>query len=1222
MSGRIDPNTLNASNHSMKTILQQIQDETKVEWKQIFDGFVVSGTFDQIKAVNELVKNKLTEKKHGKNVFSPSLSRHVSSCDKASPAPPVMTPSTETFRKTRDQSYETTSTSSSQVDNQSSANELMPETQVIDACVQSSQLSLNPDDVLQSVLEKYHSNEPQTFKKVKTDASDKYSSLNGFPTSEVVTDSGVVFSDANVPMKKTAKKTQQEEKRKKHCRPTTSGTSSEQIKGKKDVSITSQLDDEIAEERKSYACDLQAKEEEIHAIKTENESDSTPPVGKEENAKQSQTLERNTTSNVISNTNQELGVTGKGTYMFDTVTGLRVWLTKGDITSQQDDILLSPIDPSLSLKSDFLKRIFRKGGEAIKQEYLHKKDSHAHPHDPVITGGGNLPCRAIVFAVLPLWNNEVQDKKKRKQQIHRHLKEAIIRASACGHKSMALPLLRQDGNDIQDSAEIIVRVIASFGKNIDPMHSGINEFRIVCKDEASLAVVLNEFSSFSFHPGQLFFVNRSSSINNLVQAEETDITLASQNSQRNKPEMHDLSSEKVSSMDPDKEASSRNETSTNKTTVDHIDEPQAPSKSSEVTVGKEKGPPLPSISPSCQVDSASHQNHIDWDTKHEAEEDGSPSDVKHGKELTIGNVPSSCGRYTTSHVASNGNHQRVIITDTGFRKFDTVTGLKVVLVKGDITSQKVDVLVSPIDSSFSFKSDLLKRILEEGGQAIKREYLSIKGTNAPSQDPVIIGGGDLPCRALLFAFLPQWNNEIEDKQKCKKQIHRRLKEAIMLASGYRHKSVALPLLGQDYNDIPVEVSAEVIVCVIASFGKSLGPMHSGINEFRIVCEDEASFAAVVNQISSFSFPSGGQPFFVSRPSNSINLAHAEETARNEASIDKMSVTKVISVNHDQEALRITEFCPKENTVDQVDEVHVVSQASASKSSEVTGEKEAVPSGYPSSFIHSSRQCHSTSHPNHESKEDGTPNDEKQVNEMTICHVPSSSVDCVEISVTRASEIQQVTSVTQRVQEKIKSITLQDQPHLDFVADHALNLREKEMSTGISKIEEITVGTAVTQEVTVVDGDPQLKSSLPGRSQGERTQETENNRSLSSTKFKDNITDAKIQALDENSQEESASSFHIQPKVTKKSTVLYKKVNQTEEGNNSGEKNRSKKGKTVYTPSRPIPGRGVKELKEKGDLVWKDECFERKKGDQKLNGEVPDGELNGNISKDNNVFFNM
>ena len=1192
----------------MKTILQQIQDETKVEWKEIFDGFVVSGTFDQLKAVNELVKNKLTEKNHGKNVFSPSLSRHLSRCDKASPASPVMTPSTETFRKTRDQSYETTSTSPSQVDNQSSSNELMPETQVIDGCVQSSQLPLNPDEVLQSVLEKYHSNEPQTFKKVKTDASHKYSTLNGIPAPETVTDSGVVFSDANVPMKKTAKKTQQEEKTKEHCRLTTSGTSSEQIKGKKDASITSQLDYEIAEERKSYACDLQAKEEEIHAIKTENESDSTPPVGMEENAKQSQNLERNTTSNVISNTNQELGVTGKGTYMFDTGTGLRIWLTKGDITSQQDDILLIPIDPSLSFKSDLLKRIFRKGGEAIKQEYLHKKESHADPHDPVITGGGNLPCRAITFAVLPLWNNEVQDKKKRKQQIQRRLKEAITLASGCRHKSIALPLLRQDGNDIQDSAEIIVRVIASFGKNIDPMHSGINEFHIVCKDEASLAVVLNEFSSFSFHPGQLFFVNRSSSINNLVQAEEADVTLASQNSQRNKPEMHGLSSEKVSSMDPD----------TNKTTVDHIDGPQAPSKSSDVTVGKEKGPPLPSISPSCQVDSASHQNHIDCDTKHEAEEDGSPSDVKHGKELTIGNVPSSCGRYTTSHVASNGNHQRVI-TDTGFRKFDTVTGLKVVLVKGDITSQKVDVLVSPTDSLFSFKSDLLKRILEDGGEAIKREYLRIKETNAPSQDPVIIGGGDLPCRALLFAVLPQWNNEIEDKQKCKKQIHRSLKEAITLASGYRYKSVALPLLGQGYNDIPVEVFVEVIIRVIVSFGRNLGPMHGGINEFRIVCEDEASFAAVVKQISSFSFPPG-QPFFVSRSSSSTNLAHAEDTARNEASRDKMSVTKVISVNQDQEAPRITEFSPKENTDDQVDEVRVVSQVSASKSSEVTGEKEAVPSGYPSSFIHSSLQCHSTSHQNHESNEDGAPHDEKQVNEMTICHVPSSSVDCVEISVTRASEIPQVTSVTQSVQEKIKSITLQDQPHLDFVADHALNLREEEMSTGISRIEEITVGTAVTQEVTMVDRDPQIKSSLPGRNQGERTQETENNRSLSSPKFKDiNITDTKIQSLYENSQEESASSFHIQPKVTKKSTVLYNKVSQTEVGNNSEEKNRSKKGKTVYPPSRPIPGIEDKELKEKGDLVWKDEGVERKKGDQKLNGEVPDRELNGNISKDNTIF---
>lgn len=287
---------------------------------------------------------------------------------------------------------------------------------------------------------------------------------------------------------------------------------------------------------------------------------------------------------------------------------------------------------------------------------------------------------------------------------------------------------------------------------------------------------------------------------------------------------------------------------------------------------------------------------------------------------------------------------------------------------------------------------------------------------------------------------------------------------------------------------------------------------------------------------------------------------------------------------------------------------------------MTGEKEAVPSGYPSSFIHSSLQCHSTSHQNHESNEDGTPNDEKQVNEMTICHVPSSSVDCVEISVTRASEIPQVTSVTQSVQEKIKSITLQDQPHLDFVADHTPNLREEETSTGISKIEEITVGTTVTQEVTMVDRDPQLKSSRPWKNQGERTQETENNRSLSSPKFKDiNITDTKIQSLYENSQEESASSFHIQPKVTKKSTVLYKKVNQTEVGNNSEEKNRSKKGKMVYPPSRPIPGIGDKELKEKGDLVWKDECVERKKGDQKLNGEVPDRELNGNISKDNTIF---
>ena len=67
VAARLDPESLGLSFSSLEEILQSIKDKTGVEWRGIFDGFVVSGTFEQIEKVhNSLQKIKSIRSYQGK----------------------------------------------------------------------------------------------------------------------------------------------------------------------------------------------------------------------------------------------------------------------------------------------------------------------------------------------------------------------------------------------------------------------------------------------------------------------------------------------------------------------------------------------------------------------------------------------------------------------------------------------------------------------------------------------------------------------------------------------------------------------------------------------------------------------------------------------------------------------------------------------------------------------------------------------------------------------------------------------------------------------------------------------------------------------------------------------------------------------------------------------------------------------------------------------------
>ena len=215
--------------------------------------------------------------------------------------------------------------------------------------------------------------------------------------------------------------------------------------------------------------------------------------------------------------------------------------------------------------------------------------------------------------------------------------------------------------------------------------------------------------------------------------------------------------------------------------------------------------------------------------------------------------------------SENRGKQKTNDVDVGvenFEEFVTATNLTIRLFVGDISRQQVDVILCPTNATISCSEGLTKMILDEGGQIIEEEFLRKTKVKDEFREgyTFITSSGELPSKAILHAVLPLWEPEKQVEKDVKRCIHRCLKDGLMLCSGHRLESIAIPPLGQPTNNIPIEVSAEIITRVVATFSRKIGPFHNGIKEVRVVAENDKSLETFVTSFLSFSF-AGETPFF-------------------------------------------------------------------------------------------------------------------------------------------------------------------------------------------------------------------------------------------------------------------------------------------------------------------------------------------------------------------------
>lgn len=371
-------------------------------------------------------------------------------------------------------------------------------------------------------------------------------------------------------------------------------------------------------------------------------------------------------------------------------------------------------------------------------------------------------------------------------------------------------------------------------------------------------------------------------------------------------------------------------------------------------------------------------------------------------------------------------------------KYITSTGITVLLLEGDITSSDVDVLLSPANPTLSYKGGLSKLILEKGGQIIDEECHSIVQAKCPLQygTTFFTSSGNLPCRCILHAVLPPWIKDNENEKAYKLQIHRCLTNGLVLASGYRHRSVALPPLGQDWNCIPLEVSAEVITRVIAKFSNNAGPMHSGINDIRIVCEDDTTINVFAKELTSFSFR-GEKPYFLMIPSknelrDADKIAKYENAGRHRTKCDKdddSSIAKEDSVDQIQKATASPEIgsLPNKENV----EIHAGSPNNeAGTPSQLNPESAAVLPVI-----------------NEMNKGVNSSNDPKQCHESAIMVIPCSCTKSTDISGAKAFEILEVTATTTvaLVEEVAKRETAQDNSSKELIKEFKLKKNKEDLN---------------------------------------------------------------------------------------------------------------------------------------------------------------------------------
>ena len=171
----------------------------------------------------------------------------------------------------------------------------------------------------------------------------------------------------------------------------------------------------------------------------------------------------------------------------------------------------------------------------------------------------------------------------------------------------------------------------------------------------------------------------------------------------------------------------------------------------------------------------------------------------------------------------------------------SINGVKLSIVKGDITKQNTDAIVNAANSSLMGGGGVDGAIHRAGGPAILEECKKIVSRQGrlPAGKAVMTTGGNLKARYVIHTVGPIWHGGDRGEAEILASAYR---ESLRLAAENNLSSISFPSISTGAYGYPVDKASKVAIESIVSF---LRQGTTSIKEVVLVLFDSRTFEAYV-----------------------------------------------------------------------------------------------------------------------------------------------------------------------------------------------------------------------------------------------------------------------------------------------------------------------------------------------------------------------------------------
>ena len=178
--------------------------------------------------------------------------------------------------------------------------------------------------------------------------------------------------------------------------------------------------------------------------------------------------------------------------------------------------------------------------------------------------------------------------------------------------------------------------------------------------------------------------------------------------------------------------------------------------------------------------------------------------------------------------------------------------MQVAVYQGDICKETADVIVNPANEYLKHSAGAAAAIVKAGGKSIQDESDEImKKRRYCDLDPgqvVVTKAGKLPCKLIVHAVGPRWNNYYSyQKDTAKNVLFGAVLNSLTVASHHGARSISIPAISSGIFGVPLSTCAEVLFTAAIQFAQN-APSSNHLADIRFVNIDETTTRAFVEEM--------------------------------------------------------------------------------------------------------------------------------------------------------------------------------------------------------------------------------------------------------------------------------------------------------------------------------------------------------------------------------------